>query len=218
MAKHCQKPEAKEKKEMSLTRKALSAMGIEEAQIDQIIEMHTGVVNEIKEERDALKSDADRLPAVQKELDELKKEVAKQGEENPFKVKYDALKEEFDKYKKGVEEKETTAKKETVYSQILKEVGIPEKIMNGVIKASKSKIDAMELDDEGKAKNSEELVKGIKEEWADFIVTEHTKGANTATPPKTTDGKKYTNTDEIMAIKDKNERLEAIASHKELFQ
>lgn len=203
---------------MSLTRKALSAMGIEEAQIDQIIEMHTGVVNEIKEERDALKSNADKLPAVQKELDELKKEVAKQGEEDPYKLKYDALKEDFDAYKKDVEKKETTAKKETAYKQILKDAGVSEKRINSVLKVSKSAIEAMELDDEGKAKDAEKLVKDVKEEWADFIVTEHTQGASTSTPPQSTGGKKYSTKEEIMAITDKSARLEAIASHKELFQ
>lgn len=193
-------------------------MGIEEAQIDQIIEMHTGVVNEIKEERDALKSNADKLPAVQKELDELKKEVAKQGEEDPYKLKYDALKEDFDAYKKDVEKKETTAKKETAYKQILKDAGVSEKRINSVLKVSKSAIEAMELDDEGKAKDAEKLVKDVKEEWADFIVTEHTQGASTSTPPQSTGGKKYSTKEEIMAITDKSARLEAIASHKELFQ
>ena len=203
---------------MSLTRKALSAMGIEEAQIDQIIEMHTGVVNEIKEERDSLKSDAEKLPNVQKELDKLKEEVAKQGDENPYKVKYDALKEEFDTYKNEVKTKETTAKKTDAYRKMLKEAGVSEKRIDSVLKVSKGNIDAVEFDDEGKIKDADDLVKGIKEEWSDFIVAEHTQGANTPNPPQRTDGKKYASKDEIMAIKNKNERLEAIATHKELFQ
>ena len=43
---------------MSLTRKALVAMGIEAEKIDQIMELHLNTVNEIKSERDELKSDA----------------------------------------------------------------------------------------------------------------------------------------------------------------
>ena len=62
---------------MSLTRKALSAMGIEDEKIDQIIEMHTDVTNALKEERDTYKADAEKLPAVQKELNELKDTAAK---------------------------------------------------------------------------------------------------------------------------------------------
>lgn len=201
---------------MSLTRKALSAMGIEEAQIDQIIEMHTGVVNEIKEERDKLKSDAERLPNVQKELDELKKEVAKQGDENPFKVKYEALKEDFDNYKKDIEKKETTAKKETAYKKLLKDAGVSEKRISSVLKVSKSGIDALEFGEDGTVKDADKIVEGIKEEWADFIETTSAKGAQTATPPA--GGKATMSRDEIMQIKNRDERRKAIAENMEAFE
>lgn len=186
-------------------------MGIEEAQIDQIIEMHTGVVNEIKEERDKLKSDAERLPNVQKELDELKKEVAKQGDENPFKVKYEALKEDFDNYKADIEKKETTAKKESAYKKVLKDAGVSEKRINSVLKVSKSEIEALEFDDDGNVKDVDKIVKGIKEEWADFIEVKQEKGAPTPTPPS--GGKQTTTRDEIMKIEDTQERQKALAEY-----
>lgn len=191
-------------------------MGIEEAQIDQIIEMHTGVVNEIKEERDKLKSDAERLPSVQKELDELKKEVAKQGDENPYKVKYDAIKEEFDEYKADVAKKETTAKKETAYRKMLKEAGVSEKRINSVLKVSKSNIDGIEFDEDGNVKEAGKIVEGIKEEWADFIETKGAQGAKTPTPP--TGGKTVMTRDEIMKITDREERRKAIADNLEAFE
>ena len=57
---------------MALTRKFLSALGIEEAKIDEIISAHADTVNALKEQRDGYKADADKLPTVQRELDDLK--------------------------------------------------------------------------------------------------------------------------------------------------
>ena len=47
-------------------------MGIEADKIDEIISAHTDTVNALKEQRDTYKADAEKLPAVQKELDDLK--------------------------------------------------------------------------------------------------------------------------------------------------
>ena len=55
---------------MSLTRKMLKAMGIEEEKIDQIIEAHSETVDSLKADRDSYKEDAEKLKDVQKELDE----------------------------------------------------------------------------------------------------------------------------------------------------
>ena len=57
---------------MSLTRKMLKAMGIEEEKIDQIIEAHSETVDSLKADRDSYKEDAEKLKDVQKELDGLK--------------------------------------------------------------------------------------------------------------------------------------------------
>ena len=191
-------------------------MGIEDAQIDQIITLHTDVVNEIKEERDKLKADAEKLPKVQKELNEARKDLEKQNEENPYKVKYDALKEDFDKYKNEVTAKETTAKKSKAYKQLLKDAGVSEKRIESVMKVSKGEIEKVEFDDDGKLKDSDKLVDGIKNEWSDFIEVKQDNGANTPTPPK--QGKQTMTRDEIMAIKDRGERRKAIAENMEVFK
>ena len=170
---------------MALTRKFLSAMGIEDSKIDEIISAHTDTVNALKEERDNFKADAEKLPAVQKELDDLKKAESKG---DAYKVKYEAqkeeyeaLKKEFDQYKDGVTAKETTAKKESAYRALLKEAGVSEKRIDAVLRVSD--ISKVELTEDGKLKDSEELEKKIKEEWSDFIVSEGTKGADTPKPP-----------------------------------
>ena len=57
---------------MSLTRKMLKAMNIEEEKIDQIIEAHTETVDGFKEKLNDYKDKAEKYDGVKKELDELK--------------------------------------------------------------------------------------------------------------------------------------------------
>ena len=57
---------------MALSRKMLRAMGIEDEKIDQIIEAHTESIDALKEQRDQYKVDAEKLPALQKKLEELR--------------------------------------------------------------------------------------------------------------------------------------------------
>lgn len=198
---------------MALTRKFLTAMGIEDDKIDEIITAHSETVNALKEQRDSYKEEAEKLPAVQKELDEMKATAEKSGED-AYKVKYEAMKEDFEKYKEEQKQKEVHAKKADAYKAILKEVGISEKRIDSVLKVSD--IDNIEFDDEGNVKEADDLKKSIGEEWADFIVKTETKGVDTATPPAGS-GKTYKTKDEIMAIKDTKERQTAIAENHEMF-
>lgn len=167
----------------------------------------------LKEEISRYKGDAEQLPAIQKELDKLK-EAAKDGGKNPFEVKYNALKEEFAEYKKNTEAKETKSKKESAYRALLKEAGVSEKRLESVLKVSD--VDGLEFDEDGKVKNHDDLIKGIKAEWDDFIQTKTQTGAQTATPPAG-NGKVYKSKDEIMAIRDASARQKAIADNHELF-
>lgn len=198
---------------MALTRKWLSAMGIEDDKVDEIINAHIETVNALKEQRDSYKEEAEKLPAVQKELDEAKAVIEKNGND-AYKVKYEAMKEDFEKYKEEQKQKEVHAKKADAYKAILKEVGISEKRIDSVLKVSD--IDSIEFDDEGNVKEADELKKSIGKEWEDFIVKTETKGIDTVTPPAGS-GKTYKTKDEIMAIKDTKERQTAIAENHEMF-
>lgn len=198
---------------MALSRKLLKSMGIEDEKIEQIIEAHTETVDALKEERDGYKAQAEKVPGIQRELDELKETVEKNGDKNPYKVKYDALKEEFDTYKADTEKKAAKAVKEDAYRALLKEAGVNEKRIAAVLKVSD--IDGVELDKDGKIKGSDKLIESIKEEWSDFIVTERQMGAPTATPPANTGGKM--SKEDIFKIKDTAERQKAMLENKELF-
>ena len=158
----------------------LKAMGIEEEKIEQIIEEHAETVNALKQQRDQYKVDAEKLPGVQKELDDLKEAAEKDGE-NPYKAKYEDLQQQFDDYKADVTAKETKAKKTAAYRKLLKDAKVSEKRLDSILKLSP--VDDIELDDKGEIKDAENVKKKIEEEWSDFIVTEETHGAESNNPP-----------------------------------
>lgn len=200
---------------MALTRKFLSAMGIEDDKIDQIIEAHRDTVDGLKDEADKNKADAEKLKSVQKELNEAKEAMAN-GDKSPYKVKYEAkveeleeLQKEFDKYKADVDAKAITAKKTEAYRQLLKEAGVSEKRIDAVLRVSP--IDDVELDKDGKIKDAEKLTENIKSEWADFIVTQSEQGADVSTPPQNNGGNKVWTKEEILKIQDTSERQKAWA-------
>lgn len=194
---------------MALTRKFLSALGIEETKIDEIISAHADTVNVLKEQRDAYKADADKLPAVQKALDDLK---ASQSGDAPYKAKYEEKVKEFDDYKKGVEAKELKRSKSAAYKQVLKELKASH--IDAILKASQTELDKIELDENGKIKDVDKLKEAIKKEWADFIEVEGKQGAKTATPPAN-EGKM--SKEDILKIKDPTERQKAMFENSELF-
>lgn len=195
---------------MALTRKFLSALGIEADKIEEIITAHTETVDALKEQRDTYKADAEKLPEVQKELTKLKADT--EGQDS-WKLKYDAVKEEFDTYKNEQKAKETEAAKRTAYKQLLKDTGVSEKRLDAVLRVSK--LDDIKLDKDGKIVDSNKVADAIKEEWADFISTEGTKGAETATPPNNSGSKM--SKEEILKIKDTSARQKAMAENHELF-
>jgi hypothetical protein len=207
-------PKHRRKITMALTRKFLTALGIDEAKIDEIITAHTEVTDSLKAERDKFKADASKFAEAKAELDSIKAKAAEDGGKNPFEVKYKALKEEFDNFKKDTDAKATKAKQESAFRKLLKEAGVSDKRIDSVLKVSD--ISGIEFDDDGKVKDAEKLTESIKKEWSDFIPTFSQEGAPKHNPPSTTSGKVMTK-DEIMNIKDTASRQKAIAENHELF-
>ena len=161
---------------MALTRKMLKAMGIEDDKADQIIEAHTETINGLT----AFKTEAAKLAEEKAQL-EKELEAAKN---DGFKGKYDILKGEFDAFKADVAAKETRGAKENAYKSALRAAGLPDKLLDRVTAVSSGAIDALELDENGAAKNADALAAAIKNEWADFIPATSTKGAPIETPPQ----------------------------------
>jgi hypothetical protein len=174
---------------------------------------HKTDLDAIKEERDTAKEIADKMPAVQKELEDAKAEL-EANSKNTWKVKYEALKEDFEDYKNQQTAKETKANKEAAYKVLLENAGVAPKRIAAILKVTD--LDSVELDESGNVKDADKHTKAIKEEWADFIQTISTKGATTANPPSTS-GKGTKTKEEIWAIKDPSERQRAIAENHTLF-
>lgn len=198
---------------MALTRSFLASKGIEASVIEEIITKHTETVSGLKDDLDkanAYKAKAEKLDSVEKELNDLKAEVAKNGGKS-----YEALKKEFDDYKAEVAKKETRSLKEAAYKEVLKDAGIPEKHWAKILKYSD--VDEVELDDKGQLKTKSDILKSVKEEWSDHIEKKGQSGANTSTPPAGNGGGSAKSKEEIMKIKDSAERQKAIAENHELF-
>jgi plasmid maintenance system antidote protein VapI len=195
---------------MAFTRKMLKAMGIEEEKIDQIIEAHTDVTDALKYERDKYKTDAEKLTSVQKELNDLKDEIAKNGDEE-WKSKYDKVQKEFDDYKKADKEKAELAKKTDAYKSLLVEVGISAKRIDQILKLSADTVKGIGFDENGKVKDADALKESIKKEWDGFISKEGEKGANVSTPPANNGGATLTRAD----IYKKDEKGRYVMSTKE---
>ena len=195
---------------MALTRKFLTALGIEGEKVDEIINAHAETVDALKGERDTYKDKAEKFDAEHDKVTKLEKQVKDLEDSNKdsYKVKYEAIKEEFADYKKGIESEKSKAEKTNAFKALLKEIGISEKRIDSVAKISD--IDGIKLDKDGKIEGVDELKKSLSEEWADFIEKNGTQGAKTATPPAGGNGGGAVKTkEEILKIKDTSERQAA---------
>jgi predicted ribosome quality control (RQC) complex YloA/Tae2 family protein len=206
---------------MALKRSQLAALGIEPEKIDQIIESHAETVTALKDEVEKYKAEAEKLPGIQKELAELRKSIEgkdydklKQEFEEYKTNEYGKLKKEFDDYKVSIQNEKTQAAKEAAYREALKDANLSE---NGVKKAVKyADWAGVEIGEDGKLKNAKELVKAAREEWAEYIVKTDQQGVNTPNPPGGKGNETMTK-EQIMAVKDRNERQRLISENHTLF-
>lgn len=204
---------------MALTRKSLSAMGIETEKIDEIITLHSETVEALKEQRDGYKTEADKIPGLEQERDDAKKELAKmqkaQEKDEPYKQKYEEVKKEFEDYKKGIEEKDTKAKLTEAYKQVLKDAKIADKYINVILKATD--LNQFKLDEEGNIEGAKEESEKAAKEWAEFVETTTKEGKKTENPPNNIGGGKKMTIEEIDAIEDAEERQRAMLENRELY-
>lgn len=163
---------------MALTRKLLEGMGIEDKQVETIIEAHLETVNGLKSERDRYKADAEKLAQVEKELDDAK---AAAGDPEEWHKRFDALNSEFEDYKGQIDGERIAAKKERAYRRILADVGIDQNMVDKILRVTD--LSGVEL--EGDAlKDADKLKSDADKEWGAFVVKTRTQGSDPATPPK----------------------------------
>lgn len=177
---------------MAITRKLLKGMGLTEEQQDTIIEAHTDTVNGLKADVDRYKADAEKLPGVQKELDDLKGK----GDDG-YKEKYESEHKAFEDYKTSVAAEKTTAAKEKALGALLQKIGVSDKRVQSVAKLAKADglLDKLELDGDGTVKDAAKLEKSLKDGYGEYITTTSTQGANTPNPPANSGGAKLSMAD-----------------------
>ena len=147
----------------------------------KLVNLHRSVVDPLKDELDSAKSDAtkwkteaDKLPDVQKELDGLKT-----GKD--WKAEFDKEHQAFEDYKSQIARDAETAKVKAAYKKLLTEEKISEKTLESVLNATD--YSKMKLKDDGTLDGIEDLKKDIDTRWGGFKVTQRQRGQQVETPP-----------------------------------
>ena len=164
---------------MSLTRKFLKALGMEENVIEQIIEAHTEVTDALKAQLKDAQDGAESLATVTKERDKLQAKITDLETKAPDAAKVQA---DFDAYKAQVTAEKENAQKAALLIDALKGAGVAresaQKALLKVIDLSSAKLTA-----DGKLDGVDALIAPLKTDYADFFATTEQGGVPTANPP-----------------------------------
>ena len=196
---------------MALTRKLLKGMGLTDEQVDTIIEAHTDTVDGLKADISRYKADAEKLPGVQKQLDDLKA-----AGDDGYKEKYEKEHSAFETYKADVTAKEAKAAKEKAVRAYFEGKNITGANLELAMRGCGDEMAAIELDGD-KIKDTKSLDALVAGTYKGLVSTSRTKGTDTSNPPGNTGAGTMTK-EKIMDIKDRAERRAQIAAHMDLFQ
>lgn len=196
---------------MALTRKLLKGMGLTDEQVDTIIEAHTDTVDGLKADISRYKADAEKLPGVQKQLDDLKA-----AGDDGYKEKYEKEHSAFEIYKADVTAKEAKAAKEKAVRAYFVGKNITGANLELAMRGCGEEMAAIELDGD-KIKDTKSLDALVAGTYKGLVSTSRTKGTDTSNPPGNTGAGTMTK-EKIMEIKDRAERRAQIAAHMDLFQ
>lgn len=120
--------------------------------------------------------------------DRLAREREKLADDGTYRALYEKAVKELE----GMKAAQLRKEKEAVFRTLAKAALDPEETghvrdsrLNTVVKAAliDGVIDGMELDDDGNAKDADQLKKAIADEWPEYIITVETRGADIAHPP-----------------------------------
>lgn len=143
---------------------------------NRLIAAHLAVVDPLKDDLQRYKADAEKLPGVQKELDDLKAAST----DNEWETKYNDEHAAFEKYKADVVVAAETEKVKVEYRKLLQELGINEKRFDAILRLVD--FSEMKLGDKG-LENADKIKESIKSDWADYIPETHEDGADVGNPP-----------------------------------
>lgn len=195
---------------MALTRKLLKGMGLTDEQVDTIIEAHTDTVDGLKADIGKYKADAEKLPGVQKELDDLR--AAGDG---GYKEKYEKEHKAFETYKTNITAKETRAAKEKAVRAYFESKNITGANLDLAMRGCGEEMSALEMDGD-QIKDTKSLDALISGTYKGLVSTVSTQGANPAAPPANNGGVKtradiYKKDDKGRYVMSTSERQHALA-------
>lgn len=168
---------------MALTRKSLKAMGLTEEQVDSIIEMHTETVDGLKADIDRYKADAEQLPVVRRELDDLKA-----ADDGGWEEKYNTEHAAHEKLKADIAAEKTASAKEKAVRAYFEGKGITGDNLTIAMLGSGKAAAELELDGET-IKDTAALDALVNGAFAKLVTTTIVKGATTPNPPANDGGK-----------------------------
>lgn len=194
---------------MALTRKLLKGMGLTDEQVDTIIEAHTDTVDGLKADVSRYKADAEKLPGVQKQLDDLK--AAGDG---GYKEKYEKEHSAFEAFKTDITAKESKAAKEKAVRAYFESKNITGANLDLAMRGCGEEMAALELDGE-KIKDTKALDALVDGTYKGLVAK---ASVRVDMGGRLNDGGKPMTKDEIMKITDRAERRAAIAANMDLFR
>ena len=124
---------------MALTRKFLSALGIEADKIDEIITSHVEVVDGLKAKISTLENTSKENGDYKAKYEKAKAELDELNS-GDYKTKYESEKKAFENYKNDIAQKETLSRKKTAYKKFLESEKVAEKAIDRNLKSMKTAI------------------------------------------------------------------------------
>ena len=176
---------------------------------NRLVALHLGVVDPIKDDLTKYKADAEKLPGVQKELDDLK--AAGDG---GYKEKYEKEHSAFETFKTDITAKESKAAKEKAVRAYFESKNITGANLDLAMRGCGEEMAALELDGE-KIKDTKAL-DALVDGTYKGLVSKQTVRVDTGA--RFNGGGKPMTKDEIMQITDRAERRAAIAANMDLFR
>nr|DAD77638.1 MAG TPA: hypothetical protein [Siphoviridae sp. ctH1110] len=176
---------------------------------NRLVALHLGVVDPLKDDLTKYKADAEKLPSVQKQLDDLK--AAGDG---GYKEKYEKEHSAFETYKSTVTAKESKAAKEKAVRAYFESKNITGANLDLAMRGCGEEMAALELDGE-KIKDTKSL-NALVDGTYKGLVSKQTVRFDTGA--RFNGGGKPMTKDEIMQITDRAERRAAIAANMDLFR
>ena len=176
---------------------------------NRLVALHLGVVDPLKDDLTKYKADAEKLPSVQKQLEDLK--AAGDG---GYKEKYEKEHSAFETFKTDITARESKAAKEKAVRAYFESKNITGANLDLAMRGCGEEMAALELDGE-KIKDTKAL-DALVDGTYKGLVSKQTVRVDTGA--RFNGGGKPMTKDEIMQITDRAERRAAIAANMDLFR